>query len=123
MNKIESIQKRALQLLYNDFERNFSQFLDKARKSTITVVRLLCLLLLFQIIRFKETSTKTKRFNLKIIRPNHVRYGERSLRVLGQKIWNNLPAHVNLASNRLSFKRLIKSWDGLSCKFTLCKKL
>ena len=40
MNKIESIQKRALQLLYNDFESNYSQLLDKAKKSTMTIVRL-----------------------------------------------------------------------------------
>ena len=28
MNKIGSIQKRALQLLYNDFKSNYSQLLD-----------------------------------------------------------------------------------------------
>ena len=45
MKKVESIQKKALQLLYNDFRSNHSQLLDKAKKSTMTVVRLrsLCL--------------------------------------------------------------------------------
>ena len=43
MKKIESIQKKAFQLLYNDFESNHSQLLDKVKKSTMTVVRLRCL--------------------------------------------------------------------------------
>ena len=32
MTKVESKQKRALQLLYNDFESNYSQLLDKTKK-------------------------------------------------------------------------------------------
>ena len=35
MNKIESIQKRALQLLYKYFESNYFQLLFKAKKSKI----------------------------------------------------------------------------------------
>ena len=45
MNKIGSIQKRALQLLYNDVESNYSQLLDRAKKSTMAIVRLRCLCL------------------------------------------------------------------------------
>ena len=45
MNKIGSIQKRALQPFQNDFESNESQFLDKAKKSTMAIVRLGCLCL------------------------------------------------------------------------------
>ena len=72
----------------------------------------------------KETSERNQHsLNLKVTRPSQVRYGERSLRVLGPKIWNNLPAHVKSATNLLSFKRLMQSWDGVSCKCTLCKKL
>ena len=52
-----------------------------------------------------------------------MRYGERSLRGLGPKISNNLPTHVKSASNLLSFKRLIKSWDSVSWNCILCKKL
>ena len=43
VNKIESIQKRPLQLLCNDFESNYSHLLEKAKKSTVTIVRLHCL--------------------------------------------------------------------------------
>ena len=61
---------------------------------------------------FQVISTKTKParkkpvrkqniLNLKVTRPSQVRYGERSLRVLGPKIWNNPPAHVKSATNLL----------------------
>ena len=64
-----------MQLLYNEFERNYSQLLGKAKKSSRAIVRLRCLCVeiyktinrlnpafMTEIIRFKETSTKRKRF-------------------------------------------------------------
>ena len=64
-----------MQLLYNEFERNYSQLLGKAKKSSMAIVRLRCLCVeiyktinrinpafMTEIIRFKETSTKRKRF-------------------------------------------------------------
>ena len=138
MNKIESIQKRDLQLLLNDCKSNYSQ-LFKAKKSTMAIVRLRCLCLemyktincpnpafmtdIFKLSDSKKLARKQNVLNLNVTRPNQVRFGERSLRVLGPKIWNNLPAHVKSASNLLSFKRFIKSCDGISCKRNLCKKL
>ena len=37
------MQKSSLQLLYNDFESNYSQLLDNAKQSTMTIARLSCL--------------------------------------------------------------------------------
>ena len=139
MNKIESIQKRALQLLYNDFESNYSQLLGKAKKSTMTIVRLHCLYFeiykainrlnpafmtdIFKLSDSKKPVRKQNVLNLNVTRPSEVMYNERSLRVSGSKIRNNLPAHIKSAPNFLSFKRLIKYWNGVSCKCTLYKKL
>ena len=102
MNKIKSIQKRALQLLYNNFERNHSQLLDKVKKSTMTIVRLHCLYLeiykttnrlnpafvsdISKLSDSKKPVRKQDDLNLNVTRPNQVRSGERSLRVLGPKI-------------------------------------
>ena len=61
--------------------------------------------------------------NLKAVRANQVKCGEKSLRVLGPKIWNILPPHIKNAENLSAFKRLIKTWDGVSCKCNLCKKI
>ena len=78
---------------------------------------------IFKLSDSKKPARKQNVLNLNVTRPNQVRYGERSLRNLGRKIWNNLPAHIKLAPNLLSFKHLSKSWDGVSCKCNLPMKL
>ena len=139
MNKIKSFQKRVLQLFYNDFECNYSQLLGKAKKSTVTIVRLCCLRLeiyktkiclnavfmtdIFKLSDSKKPVRKQNVLNLNVTRRSQVRYRERSFRVLGPNIYNNLPVHVKSTPDLLSFKRLIKSWDAVSCKCNLCKKL
>ena len=50
--------------------------------------------------------------NLKVVRANQVKFVEKSLRVLGPKIWNILPPHIKNAENLSAFKRLIKTWVG-----------
>ena len=42
-------------------------------------------------------------------------------KVLGSKIWNNLPYHVKSSDNLDTFKNLLKDWDGNLCKCNLCK--
>ena len=37
--------------------------------------------------------------NLKVVRANQVKFGEKSLRVLGPKIWNRLPPHIKYTEN------------------------
>ena len=61
--------------------------------------------------------------NLKVVRGNQVKFGEKILRVLGPKIWNRLTPHIKYDKNLSAFKRLIKTWDGVSCKCILCKKI
>ena len=96
-------KKSALQLLYNDFESNDSQLLDKKKKSTMAVVRLsyLCLEIhktinrlnpvfmtdIFKLSDSKKPTRKQSLLDLNVTRPNQVRYGERILRVLGPKIY------------------------------------
>ena len=65
MKKIESIQKKPLQLLYNDFGSNHSQLLGEAKKSTMTVVRLRCLCLeIYKIINRLNPAFMTEIFKL-----------------------------------------------------------
>ena len=49
-------------------------------------------------------------------------FGYKSLKVLGPKIWNNLPYHVKSSENLDTFKNLLKNWDGNLRKCNLCKK-
>ena len=77
----------------------------------------------FKLLDSKKPARKQKVLNLNVTGPCQVRHNEKRFRVLGPKVLNNLPAHVKPALNLLSVKRLIKSWDGVSCKYTLWKKL
>ena len=52
-----------------------------------------------------------------------MKFGEKSLRVLGPKIWNRLPPYIKNAENLSAFKRLIKTWDGFTCKCNLFQKI
>ena len=47
--------------------------------------------------------------NLKVLRANQVKFSEKSLRVLGPKIWNRLPPHIKNAENLSAFKQMIKT--------------
>ena len=42
-------------------------------------------------------------------------------KVLGSKIWNNLPHYVKSSDNLDTFKHLLKNLDGNLCKCNLCK--
>ena len=106
INKIESIHKRNSQLLFSKVRNNYSQLLDKAKKSTMAIIRLRCLCLeiykainclnsafmtdVFKLSDSKKPARKQNFLNINVIRPNQVKYGERSSRVLGPNIWNNV---------------------------------
>ena len=43
---------------------------------------------------------------------NQVTFGSKNLRVLGPKVWNILPYHKKSSENLVSFKMIIKQWNG-----------
>ena len=43
INKFESVQKRALRFLFDDYESSYDTLLMKAKKPTMSVQRLRCL--------------------------------------------------------------------------------
>ena len=70
-----------------------------------------------------RTSNYSSRYpnNLKHFRPNQMTFGSKSLKAMGPQIWNCLPNELKLAENLNSLKRMIKQWDGPSCKCNACK--
>ena len=73
-------------------------------------------------INAREYRDKYK-LNLDIPKWNQKSLGYKSLKVLGPKIWNNLPYHVKSSDNLNTFKKFLKNWDGNFCKCTLCNNL
>ena len=75
-------------------------------------------------IKFTDRPVRSQRnLNLKVVRVSQVIFGGKSLRVLGSKIWNRLLPHIKNVENLSTFKRLIKTWDGDSCKYNSCNKI
>ena len=71
-------------------------------------------------IKGREVRDKYK-LDLDIPKWNQRTFGYRNLKVLGPRIWNNLPYHVTSSDNLDTFKNLLKNWDGNLCKCNLCK--
>ena len=123
--------------MYDDFEASYKDLLSKGGKSKMNVRRLRTLGVkiyktlnnlnpsfinnIFKLkINGREVCDKYK-LNLDIAKWNQKTFGCKSLKVLGPKIWNNLPYHVKCSENLDTFKNLLKNWDGNLCKCNLCK--
>ena len=63
------------------------------------------------------------KLNLDISSQNQVTFGRKALKLFGQKTWNSLPYHIKSAENLVSFKTMIKFWNGETCSYKIyCKK-
>ena len=116
--------KRALCFLYDDIEGSYHNLLSKGGKSKMNVRRLrpLCVEIykslndlnpIFMNDNFKlkinrrEVRDKYK-LNLDIPKWNQRTFNYKSLKVVGPKIWNNLPYHIKSSDNLDTFKNLLK---------------
>ena len=61
-------------------------------------------------------------YNLDIPRVNSTTYGLNSLAYQGAKIWNGLTQDLQSAISLNSFKRLLGTWTGESCRCAFCRK-
>ena len=132
VNKIENLQKRPLRFLYDNFEASYEDLLSKGEKQmpkmNVKRLRTLCVEIykrltylnpsfmnnIFKLnINGREVRDEYKP-NLDIPKWNKKTFGYKSLKVLGPKIWNNLPCHVKSLENLDIFKNLLKNWDGVT---------
>ena len=63
---------------------------------------------------FRDTSI------LERSKSNTTKYGLKSFRNYGAKIWNLLPNNCKSVVSLGDFKNIIKSWNGPSCKCPVC---
>ena len=137
LNKIESLQKRALRYLYSDYQLPYDILLAKSGKVTMKASRLrsLCAEIyksinpinpsfMNEIFRLRVTNRVVRsqyRLNLDIPKFNRVSFVNNSIRSFGPKIWNSLPPHIKSCENLETFKRVIENWDGVTCNCRVCK--
>ena len=132
-NKIESIQKRALRLLYNDYTSTYDSLLAKANKPSMEIKRYGTLALeIFKTLNdlnptymqdlFYLRSSSARRSNdITVVRTNTNTCRTKSLRSLGPQIWNSLLEHIKAETWLAYFPSLINTWFVKECFCNLCK--
>ena len=125
LNKVESLQKRALRFLYDNYDSSYESILKIAGKSTVNVNRLrsLCIEIfktlnninpafmneMFELSKTNRAVRNQYKLNLEVPIINQVTFGAKSIRYLGPKIWNSLPFHIKSSENYTTFRKVIKN--------------
>ena len=124
LDKIESLHKRALRFLLNDYVSSYEQLLEKSGKCNMNIRRLKCLCIeIYKILndlspsfmkeifekRGENRVTRDRyKLNLNMPRRNQVTFGAKSPKFHGSKIWNAVPVSIKTAEKLNAFKNLIK---------------
>ena len=123
-NKMENIQKRTLRFVHSDYESDYETLLKKSNKCTMTIRRLRSVALeVFRTINdlnpsylrnlfVKNSDSKRHYKNLKIPSRNTVTFGDKSIRILGPHVWNQLPERLKSETSFPIFKKSLSDWFG-----------
>ena len=116
-NKMELIQKWALQLLYNDYTSTCDGLFTKANKPSMelkhywTLVSQICTTLdvsnptyMHDLFCLGSSSARWPN-SIAIVRTNTNPYGRKSLRSLGPQIWNSIPEHIESTNFICTFSK------------------
>ena len=130
--KWEKNQERALRFIYNDKKSTYKEILKQSNLLSLSALRIRFLGIevfkcknemapqylneLFQ----SNNAGYNFRDSQKLIQPkfNTVRFGYKSFRYYGAKLWNALPVYVKESSSIFIFKRRITEW----CSTPDCEK-
>ena len=133
--EINRTNKRALRVLYGDYDSSFDQLLARAGSITVHQKNLQSLMVeIYKTMNHLNPSyiweffvKKDIPYNLrtkelcKLPSAQSHRYGLNSLSFRGSLLWNALDDELKRAETLRSFKRGIKEWDGKACKCLICK--
>ena len=134
--KLEKLQERALRFVYLDKVSSYDDLLTKANLTTLHLGRLKMLATevyksvhklnppyIQDIYKTTVTNRRLRRQNnLHMPRVNSTTYGLNSLAYQGANIWNGLTQDLQSAISLNSFKRLLGTWTGESCRCAFCRK-
>ena len=134
-NRINSIHRRALRVIYLDYSSTFSELLERDKSVTVHQRNIQFLAVeMFKVIKkigpaammgdlfvFNCDTRSSRTF----CRPNvnTVYYGENSVRYLGPIVWDEmLPERFKSIQELGDFKSKIKGWAPTNCPCSLCKE-
>ena len=131
---MEKIQERGLRFVYNDVNSTYSELLKKSGKKLLYIERIQKLaIFVYKCIKQEGPSSTHDLYSIKNVpysfrdssraiqdKVTTTTYGLNSLRYSGSVVWNNLPLEIKESIDFHMFKKLIKTWDGPSCKCGFC---
>ena len=134
-DKMEKLQYRALRLVYSDFDSSCEELLKRANMNTLKLTRIRKIALetfkilnnlspsyILDLVKFKNTNYSFRYQNLaELPRVNTESYGRKSFRYEAAHVWNSLPNEMRTNTDFKEFGRLIRTWEGTSCKCSMCK--
>ena len=134
LDRIENIQKRALRFVLDDYGSSYHDLLIQTEVPGIKMMTLRLLAIeVFKCVNELNPKYMNEMFTIKKCpynfrntsilersKSNTTRYGLKSFRNYGAKIWNLLPNNCKSAVLLGDFKNMIKSWHGPSCKCPVC---
>ena len=133
-SKIDKIHERALRIVYNDSQSDFSALLKLDNAVSVHQRNLQCLLIEI----YKTKNNLNPSFMSEIFEERKVHYdlrskntlqslnarttahGIESVRFLGHKLWKTIPNYIKESQSLTSFKKQLKTLH-LKCSCRLCK--
>ena len=133
--EIDRTHKRALRILYNDYECPFEALLTRSGSFCIHVRNLQKLMteiyksmnhlnpsLIWEFHEKKDINYNLRIQNLcKLPQIKTQGYGQESLSYRGSILWNTLDDSVKNEPTLLAFKKRIKDWAGDKCTCKICR--
>lgn len=138
LHKMEKLQERAIRFITEDYTSEYANILNNLGESTLYLkrVRLIAQEVYKSIngqspgyikkllksrhakhpLRGEERPTQ-----LYVPRVNQITFGQRSYTYEAPTLWNSLPIEYRQAGNYTLFQKLIKRWNGPSCRWNICK--
>ena len=131
---MEKVNKRALQMVTNDYDSTYNEPLSKAKVSSLYIERVKCIALeTFKSLKALNPSflhdmfvANTAPYNLResnklsLPKVNTQKYGINSLKFQGAKIWNGLPEELKNSNDVNEFKSKLCMWSGPTCACNCC---
>ncbi len=137
-DRLEMLQFRALRFVYDDYESDYPTLLARANMPTLELSRQRALCTeVFKCIHNDAPQYMCNMFNLqdksihntKSVKAlvqshyNKVKMGFKTFVNYSTHLWNKLPSNIRASSDLDSFKQMINTWYGPSCKCYLCKSV
>ena len=135
LRKIENIHKRCLRMIHNDYDSDYETLLKISGTSTMQIKRIKQLAIeIFKTVNnlnpdfmknifTSKQNARVRPHDLLVRSHNTATYGDKSLKIVGPKIWNALPTEIKRETSLSKFKEYVKLWSGPSCKCNFCKSI